>query len=103
MRKNNVLRDLIDDEKPTIGTHLFTQWPGMVEVIGHTGVIDYIELSSPYAPYDLFSLENFGRAVDLFDHMSSIMKLGPGTQDLPGRARNWLRDSERPVCRYPYR
>ena len=75
MRKNNVLRDLIDDGKPTIGTHLFTQWPGMVEVIGHTGVIDYIEFSSPYAPYDLFSLENFGRAVDLFDHMSSMMKL----------------------------
>ena len=75
MRNNNVLRDLIDDGRPTIGTHLFTQWPGMVEVIGHTGVIDYIEFSSPYAPYDLFSLENFGRAVDLFDHMSSMMKL----------------------------
>ena len=75
LRKNNVLRDLIDAGKPTVGTHLFTQWPGMVEVVGHTGVMDYIEFSGQYAPYDLFSLENFGRAIDLFDHMSSLMKL----------------------------
>ncbi|MDP7577908.1 MAG: aldolase/citrate lyase family protein [SAR202 cluster bacterium] len=75
MRKNNVLRDLIDAGKPTIGTHLFTQWPGMVEVVGHTGVMDYIEFSGQYAPYDLFSLENFGRAIDIFEHMSSLMKL----------------------------
>ena len=75
LRKNNVLRDLIDAGKPTIGTHLFTQWPGMVEVVGHTGVMDYIEFSGQYAPYDLFSLENFGRAIDIFEHMSSLMKL----------------------------
>lgn len=66
---------MIDAGKPTIGTHLFTQWPGMVEVVGHTGVMDYIEFSGQYAPYDLFSLENFGRAIDIFEHMSSLMKL----------------------------
>ncbi|MBH74888.1 MAG: 2,4-dihydroxyhept-2-ene-1,7-dioic acid aldolase [Dehalococcoidia bacterium] len=75
MRNNNVLRDLIDSGKPTIGTHLYGQWPGMVEVVGHSGTMDYIEFSGQYAPYDLFSLENFGRAIDLFDHMSSLMKL----------------------------
>jgi 4-hydroxy-2-oxoheptanedioate aldolase len=47
----------------------------MVEVIGHTQVIDYVEFSGEYAPYDLYALENFGRAVDLFDHMSSMMKI----------------------------
>ena len=75
MRNNNVLRDLIDSGKPTIGTHLYGQWPGMVEVVGHSGTMDYIEFSGQYAPYDLFSLEKFGRAIDLFDHMSSLMKL----------------------------
>ena len=75
MKRKNVLRELLKAGKPTIGTHIHSTWPGMVEVIGHTGVIDYIEFSGEYAPYDLYSLENFGRAVDLFDHMSSMMKI----------------------------
>jgi len=50
-------------------------WPAMVEVIGYTGVMDYIEFSGEDAPYDLASLENFARAVDLFDHMTSMMKI----------------------------
>lgn len=73
--KKNVLRRLLDDGKPTIGTHIHSTWPGMVEVIGHTGVMDYIEFSGEYAPYDLYALENFGRAVELFDHMTSMMKI----------------------------
>ena len=75
MKRKNVLRELLKEGKPTIGTHVHSMWPGMVEVIGHTEVIDYIEFSGEYAPYDLFSLENFGRAIDLFDHMSSMMKI----------------------------
>ena len=50
-------------------------WPGMVEIIGHTGVIDYVEFVAEYAPYDLEGLENFGRAVDLFDHMTAMIKV----------------------------
>ena len=75
MKKKNVLRELLKEGKPTIGTHVHVTWPGIVEVIGHTGVIDYIEFQGEYAPYDLYSLENFGRAVDLFDHMSAMMKI----------------------------
>lgn len=75
MKKNNVLRDLINEDNPTIGTHVHTVWPGMTEVIGYAGTIDYVEFTSQYAPYDLFALENFGRAVELFGHMTSMMKL----------------------------
>ena len=74
-KKKNALRELLKAGKPTIGTHVHSQWPGIVEIIGHTGTMDYIEFSGEYAPYDLFSLENFGRAIDLFDHMSAMMKL----------------------------
>ncbi|MEE8363926.1 MAG: 2,4-dihydroxyhept-2-ene-1,7-dioic acid aldolase, partial [Dehalococcoidia bacterium] len=63
MRTNNPLRDLIEAGKPTIGTHAHVIWGGMVEAIGHSGMMDYIEFSGQYAPYDLFALENFGRAV----------------------------------------
>ena len=75
MKTTNVLRQRLREDKPTIGTHTFVMWPGMVEVIGHTWVIDYVEFSGQYAPYNLFSLEDFARAVDLFDNMTSMMKI----------------------------
>ncbi len=74
-KRKNILRELLKDGKPSLGTHVHAIWPGLVEVIGQTGVIDYIEFVGEYAPYDLSSLENFGRAVDLFAHMSSMMKV----------------------------
>jgi 4-hydroxy-2-oxoheptanedioate aldolase len=74
-KKRNVLRELIDEGKPTIGTHVHSMWPGIAEVIGHAGTMDYIEFSGEYAPYDLFSLENFGRAIDLFSEMTSMIKI----------------------------
>ena len=75
MKTKNVLRELLKEGKPTIGTHVHVSWPGIVEVIGYSGAIDYIEFSGEYAPYDLYALENFGRAVELFDHMSAMMKI----------------------------
>jgi 4-hydroxy-2-oxoheptanedioate aldolase len=74
-KKRNVLRELLKAGKPTLGTHIHVIWPGIAEVIGHSGAIDYIEFAGEYAPFDLFSLENFGRAIDLFSHMSSMMKI----------------------------
>ena len=75
MKRKNVLRQLLEEDKPSIGTHILTPWPGIVEVIGHSGLIDYIEFVGEYAPYDLHSLENIGRAVNLFEHMSAMMKV----------------------------
>ncbi len=75
MKKNNLLRDRLREDRPSIGTHLLTSWPGMVEIIGQSGVIDYVEFVAEYAPYDLYALENFGRAVELFDHLSAMMKI----------------------------
>ena len=74
-KRRNVLRELLKADKPSLGTHLLGIWPGFVEIIGQTGVMDYIEFVGEYAPYDLYALENFGRAVNLFDHMSSMMKI----------------------------
>jgi len=74
-KRRNVLRELIDEGRPSIGTHVHSMWPGIAEVIGHAGTMDYIEFSGEYAPYDLFSLENFGRAIDLFPEMTSMIKI----------------------------
>ena len=71
----NKLRELLSEGKPTVGTHILISWPGVVELAGQTGVVDYVEFVGEYAPYDLYALENIGRAVDLFDHMSAMMKI----------------------------
>src|SRR6266702_3062819 len=74
MRRNR-LRELLKADQPTLGTHLHSSWPSIVELVGQSGMFDYVEFLAEYAPYDLYALENLGRAVDLFDHMSSMMKI----------------------------
>ena len=73
MRKNK-LRSLLKAGKPTLGTHLHSTWPGMVEAVGHTGLFDYVEFEGEYAPFDLYALENFCRAAELFD-MGTMIKV----------------------------
>jgi 4-hydroxy-2-oxoheptanedioate aldolase len=73
MRKNK-FRELLKAGKPTIGTRVISIWPSLAEVIGHTGMFDYVEFLAEYGPYDLHDLDNFCRAVELFD-MSAIIKV----------------------------
>ena len=74
MRRNR-LRALLKEGKPTLGTHVLTPWPGMVEVIGHSGAFDYIEYVGEYSSFSLEILDNIGRAIELFPNMSSMMKV----------------------------
>jgi 4-hydroxy-2-oxoheptanedioate aldolase len=73
--KKNQLRELLNAGKPTLGTHMISVSPQIVEIIGHSGVFDYIELVGEYASWGLTELDNFARAVELFPHMSSMMKV----------------------------
>jgi 2-keto-3-deoxy-L-rhamnonate aldolase RhmA len=74
MRKNR-LRELLNAGAATLGTHIHSSWPSIIELVGHSGMFDYVEFVGEYAPYDLYALENLGRAVDLFPHMSAMMKI----------------------------
>ena len=38
-------------------------------------MFDYIEFSGEYAPYDHATLENMGRAIELFDHLGGMIKI----------------------------
>ena len=38
-------------------------------------MFDYVEFSGEYAPYDHAMLENMGRAIELFDHLSGMIKI----------------------------
>lgn len=70
----NILRQKLDADEPTLCTHVHNIWPSMAEIIGHSGLYDYVEFEAEYAPFGLAELENFCRAVELHG-MSSIIKI----------------------------
>jgi 4-hydroxy-2-oxoheptanedioate aldolase len=72
--RSNKLRELLNAGKPSVGTRVNSTWPSVVEAIGHTGMYDYVEFLAEYAPFDLYALDNFCRAVELHD-MSAIIKI----------------------------
>jgi len=79
MRKNQ-LRELLKQGKPTLGTHVISTWPGIVEVIGRTNAFDYIEYVGEYSSFSLEQMDNFGRAIELFPNMSAMMKVEEQTR-----------------------
>jgi 4-hydroxy-2-oxoheptanedioate aldolase len=72
--RGNKFRELLKADKPTIGTHIHTTWPSIVEAIGHTGTYDYVEFVAEYGPFDLFSFDDMCRAAELYD-MSMMVKV----------------------------
>ncbi len=73
MRRNK-LRSLLAEGKPTLGTHLHSIWPAMVEMAGASGLFDYVEFVAEYGPFDLHGLENFCRAAENSD-LGSMIKI----------------------------
>ncbi len=74
MRKN-VVRELLKAGKPTLSTRMLTTSPQIVEMIGHSGGFDFIELLGEYASWTISAFEDFARAVELFPNMSSMIKV----------------------------
>ena len=64
MRRNR-FRELLDAGKPTLGTHLLSTWPTLVELIGEAGRFDYVEITAEYAPFHMHELDGVGRALEL--------------------------------------
>jgi 2-keto-3-deoxy-L-rhamnonate aldolase RhmA len=79
LRKNK-LREKLNEGKSTLGVHVLSTWPGIIEVIGYSGAFDYIEYVGEYSSFSLEQLENFGRAIDLFPEMSAMMKVEEQTR-----------------------
>ncbi len=73
--RRNLLRELLNAGKPTLGTRQMITSPMVTEIIGHSGMFDYIELSGEYTDWSLESLPNFARAVELFPNLTSMMKV----------------------------
>jgi len=63
--RRNLLREKLDAGKPTVGTHILSAWPTLVELIGHSRQYDYVEFTAEYAPFDMHDLDNLGRAFEV--------------------------------------
>jgi 2-keto-3-deoxy-L-rhamnonate aldolase RhmA len=74
LRKNR-LRECLDKDWPSLGTHLLSTWPTITELVGQTGQFDYIEFVAEYAPWTMHDLDNLGRAIELFPDFSGMIKI----------------------------
>ena len=73
MRPNR-LRQLLKEGASSVGTHVMTTSPDVLEMICKSGLIDYVEFVAEYGPYSLDSLDNFGRVLELYD-VSGLVKV----------------------------
>jgi len=72
--KENRLRNLMKKGEPTLGTRVLIVWPGVTELIGYTGMFDYVEFLSEYGPYNLHDFDNLARAAELVS-ISTMIKI----------------------------
>lgn len=70
----NKLRQLLKTGQPSLSTRVHCPWPSVIELVGHTGVFDYVEFLAEYAPYDLHDLDNLCRAAELYD-LGTMIKI----------------------------
>jgi 2-keto-3-deoxy-L-rhamnonate aldolase RhmA len=79
MRENR-LRQLLNEGKPSLGTRLQSTWPTITELVGRSQKFDYVEFLAEYAPYDLYALDNLGRAIELFPNFTGMIKMEQSAQ-----------------------
>lgn len=70
----NKIRYLLDHDMPSLATRIESSWPTITEIVGKTGLYDYVEFVGEYAPYSLYDFENIARAAELYE-MGSIIKV----------------------------
>ena len=79
MRENR-LRTLLNAGEPTFGTRVQSSWPLVTELVGRSGQFDYVEFLAEYAPYDLYALDNLGRAIELSPNFCGMIKMEQSAQ-----------------------
>lgn len=70
----NRIREKLEDQQPILATRINSTWPMIAEVVGATGLYDYVEFLGEYAPFSQMDLENIARACELHN-MGCIIKV----------------------------
>jgi 2-keto-3-deoxy-L-rhamnonate aldolase RhmA len=78
--RENPLRTLLNEGKPTFGTRVQSVWPTVTEFVGRSGQFDYVEFLAEYAPYNLHDLDNMGRAIELSPNFCGMIKMEQSAQ-----------------------
>ena len=72
--RHNRLRTLLTADEPSLGTHLLSTWPTLVELVGDADNYDYVEFTAEYSPFTMHDLDNLGRALEL-KNLGGMIKL----------------------------
>lgn len=78
--RRNRLRELLDQGRPSLGTHVLSAWPTVTELVGQTRQWDYVEFVAEYAPWTMHDLDNLGRAIELFPDFTGMIKIEQDTR-----------------------
>jgi 2-keto-3-deoxy-L-rhamnonate aldolase RhmA len=78
--RTNRLRDLLNRGAPSLGTHVLSTWPTVTELVGQSGLWDYVEFVAEYAPWTMHDLDNIGRAIELFPDFTGMIKIEQDTR-----------------------
>jgi len=78
--RENRLRTLLSEDKPTFGTRVQSSWPTITELVGRSQNFDYVEFLAEYAPYDLYALDNIARAIELYPSFTGLIKMERSAQ-----------------------
>ena len=74
MFRPNKLRQLLNENKPSLCVRVNTLWPDLVEFVGSLGIYDYIEFAAEYAAFDMQGMDNFCRSAELYG-LGTMVKL----------------------------
>jgi 2-keto-3-deoxy-L-rhamnonate aldolase RhmA len=74
MMKENRLRKILNEGKPSVSTRMWSTWPGYLESLGNIGTFDYFEFAAEYVPFTQEQLAELARAAELYN-MGSMVKV----------------------------
>lgn len=74
MMRPNKLRQLLNEDKPSLCVRLNSLWPDLVELVGALGIYDYVEFAAEYAAFDMLGMDNFCRTAELYG-LGTMIKL----------------------------
>ena len=63
--RDNQLRLMLNEGKPTVGTRIWSTWPVITETCASTGIFDYVEFVAEYSPFTQHDLEGLAIACEL--------------------------------------
>jgi len=76
----NYLREVFNTKDIILATRINSTWPLITEIVGCTGIYDYVEFLAEYAPCNQYDLENICRAAELHN-LGTVIKVDYSNRD----------------------